>query len=146
MGPGVFRLQEQLREQTSAAFRYVWLHEEADIMHVEPTFDPNQADDDFETAVLDPSAYFATPEAIVADTSMTSDQKQRFLSEWAQDLTARQTAAQEGMVPEAAAGADNDGALLKRVSIALEQLEDHASAPKATPRQRWQRRSPPIDR
>ena len=77
---------------------------------------------DFETAVGDPAAFYADPNAIIADTTLSKSQKHRFLSGWAQDLAGRQIADAEGMAPDAAASA-RDAALLKSINAALEQME-----------------------
>ncbi len=98
-----------------------------------------ETDADFDAAVADPSAFFESPAAIVADTEMTDEQKQRFLAAWEQDITARQRAAEEGMVPEAGSGADNDAAQLKRVKAAIGQLDATPSAATTPGRSHWKR-------
>ncbi len=101
--------------------------------------DPQMADSDFDAAVSDPSAFFENPAAIVADATMTIEQKRRFLEGWAQDITARQRAAQEGMVPENPQLADNDAALLKYVMTSIDDLQTAPESSSVTGRQSWQR-------
>lgn len=108
------------------------------------TIDLTNDDVDFETAVGDPAAYYADPNAILADTSLSRTQKQRFLAEWAQDLASRQTADGEGMAPDEAPFAHDtsahEAAMLKSVNSALEQIETAPdSAPDAAVRSFWTR-------
>lgn len=86
------------------------------------------ADADFETAVGDPSSYYPDPQAIVADTTLAKAQKQRFLSEWAQDLAQRQVADSEGMAPDDSQTAALDAALLKQVHAAIAHVEAQPDA------------------
>ena len=79
-------------------------------------------------AAADPAARFANPEDIVADSEVSADQKRRFLEEWAEDLTRRQAAEDEGMAAAGAADAANEAKLLKRIHVAIESL-DQADAP-----------------
>lgn len=89
--------------------------------------------DDFETALSDPSAYYADPGAILADDELSVGQKRRFLSEWAQDLTDRLQADTEGMASADPTLMDADADLLRRVQAALETIEgssdDHGDRP-----------------
>lgn len=77
---------------------------------------------DFETALADPAAFYAHPADIVADDHLAVEQKRRFLTEWAQDLSDRQMAADEGMdsVSSSATAAEAD--MLRKINAALEQL------------------------
>lgn len=52
---------------------------------------------DCDTALADPAAYYADPQSILADDSLSYDQKRRFLEEWKADIVDRQVADQEGM-------------------------------------------------
>lgn len=88
------------------------------------TAELTEAEDDFETAVGDPAAYYPEPQAIVADTTLSKAQKQRFLSEWMQDLSQRQSADSEGMAPDDSSTAAVDAALLKQVNAALADVEE----------------------
>lgn len=95
--------------------------------------------DDFETALTDPAAYYADPEAIVADPGLSHAQKKRFLTEWEQDLTDRQVADQEGMTPTDPALQDADAELLNRIRMAIQTLETESDSEGPTPRRWWQR-------
>jgi hypothetical protein len=104
------------------------------------TSDLSDADVDFETAVGNPADYYPDPQAIVADATLSKVQKQRFLSEWAVDLTDRQTADGEGMAADDTLTAASDAMLLKQVNAALEQVEGGPdSDPSLTFRTFWAR-------
>lgn len=110
-----------------------------------PEHQPPAADQaemvDFETALNDPAAYYAGPEAILADAELGREQKMRFLSEWSQDLANRQVADDEGMT----AGEPSDeveaaeAELMKRINAALEQLKDMPHDEPETARSFWKR-------
>ncbi len=85
--------------------------------------DDEQDSVNFDTAVGDPAAYYADPQAIVADQTLARSQKLRFLTEWAQDLADRQTADGEGMAPEDNRTADMAAVRLPQVVAALAQVE-----------------------
>ncbi len=102
------------------------------------TIDLTDAEVDFETAVGDPAAYYAEPQAIVADTTLSKTQKQRFLTEWAQDLADRQVADGEGMAPDEVISA-RDAALQKQVNAALAMVEAEPDAELAGLRTLWTR-------
>lgn len=85
---------------------------------------------DYETALADPSAYYARPEDVLTDRELTLGQKQKFLTEWAQDLADRQQAAEEGMASESPADAAAEGDLLRRVRKCLEQLDGQTDSAK----------------
>jgi hypothetical protein len=97
---------------------------------------PDRPEADFETALQDPAQYYAEPEAVQADTTLSREQKLRFLNEWAQDLKDRQCAEGEGMT-----GDDVDcGPILKRVQAALAKVEaEDRPAPEGGWRTLWQR-------
>lgn len=80
-------------------------------------------DADFETVAGDPASYYADPQAIVADDSLSQAQKRRFLTEWAQDLIDRQASDNEGMAPAAGHAGHDDSALLRRVNDAIADVE-----------------------
>lgn len=96
--------------------------------------------DDFETAVKDPASYYADPEAIVADTELSLEQKRRFLSEWEQDLTDHQVADQEGMTSLDTTTRDAEAGLQDRIHSALKQLENQSDSNGAPPPRRWWQR------
>lgn len=97
------------------------------------TATPSTDEADFETAVGDPAAFYANPGAIAADATLSKAQKQRFLAEWAEDLAARETAADEGMGAEDSSAISGDAALMTNVHAAIAQVEaqpDSATAPR----------------
>lgn len=104
---------------------------------------PGREDADFDTALEDPEAFYAGPEGVVADASLTLEQKRRFLGAWAEDLNDRLRAAGEGMVAADPAAGAADADTLKRVEAALAQLEAAGTADPAEPRRLWQRLRPP---
>lgn len=85
---------------------------------------PTHDDADYETALADPAAYYAEPELVASDTSLTPGQRRRFLTEWAQDIEGRQRAMGEGMGDEDPAVADMDAQRLRRINACLEDLPD----------------------
>lgn len=104
------------------------------------TSEMTEAEVDFETAVGDPAAYYADPDAILADTTLSKTQRQRFLAAWAQDLGDRQVADGEGMAPDDTRLAAEDAALLKQVNAALADLDGAPdSDASATFRSFWRR-------
>lgn len=101
--------------------------------------DGSKGDDvDFDTAVADPAAFYAEPEAIVADSALSLGQKERFLREWALDLEARNTADDEGMLPDDSAASAGEAVLLRRVKVCLETLDGQVDADQ--PGRSWWRR------
>lgn len=72
---------------------------------------------DIERALKDPAAAFGTPDAVLGDESLTTEQKKRILECWQQDAKLLEEAAAENM----AGGEPN---LLHRVSQALLRLDD----------------------
>lgn len=104
------------------------------------TADEAQEMADFETAVGDPSAYYAAPQEIVADETLGKAQKLRFLTKWAQDLTDRQTADAEGMVPLDSRATNSDVKALRDVAAAIEEVEASPEDREiAAPRSFWSR-------
>jgi hypothetical protein len=81
---------------------------------------------DFDTAVRDPAAFYATPEAVAADADLTDGQKRRFLTAWAQDIEDRQVGIDEGMTAATTSGSDNDAERLQRIHHCLANLPDDA--------------------
>jgi len=78
-------------------------------------------EDPFDAVVVDPAAYFETPQAIVDDATLTRDEKLRLLDEWELDISERSTAADEGMVPDDSTRLDHDA----RTAVAIKSA--HAS-------------------
>lgn len=105
------------------------------------TSDLTDTEADFETAVGDPASYYPDPRAIVVDATLSKAQKQRFLTEWMQDLSQRQIADGEGMAPDDSSTAAVDAALLKQVNAAIADVEAQESdlAETSTPRTIWKR-------
>lgn len=99
---------------------------------------------DFETALADPAAYYADPQAILADAALTRDQKHRFLTEWAQDLTEHLQADQEGMAFEAPGAAATDADMLRRVLAALDRIDRGTHAADAAPATSFRKRLLPL--
>lgn len=97
---------------------------------------------DFETALADPSAYYAHPADIVGDDQLTRAQKCRFLEEWAQDVTDRQQAADEGMDSVNSADTAADADLIRSIHAGLDQLAAAKDAEDAKGRSFWRRLFP----
>lgn len=98
---------------------------------------------DFETALADPAAYYAHPADIVGDDQLSHTQKRRFLEEWAQDVSDRQQAAEEGMDSVNSAETAADADLLRKIHAGLEQVGGKADADPARPgRSFWRRLMP----
>ena len=72
---------------------------------------------DFDRALKDPAAAFETPEAVLGDGHLTTEQKRQILERWRQDAELLEKAAAENM----AGGEPN---MLHRVSKAILQLDD----------------------
>jgi hypothetical protein len=68
-------------------------------------------------AIADPTREFATPMAVVDDTGLELDEKQRILESWRKDAELLSTAQSENMT-------GGEGARLQDVSIALQKLEE----------------------
>ncbi len=67
---------------------------------------------EFDSAVLNPSAVFAAPEDVLAEKSLTREQKIEILRRWEYDASGEAVALEEGMP------GDEDG-LLRRILVAL---------------------------
>ncbi len=96
-------------------------------------------DVDYETALADPAAFYPEPEAVLADAELTHEQKQRFLEQWCQDLTDRQTADDEGMALDHQNKDASEAELLERVQACLARLKDEHSPNGARGRIFWKR-------
>jgi len=72
-----------------------------------------------ETIIKDPVKHFGTPRDVVADKSLTVDEKRRILESWAVDAQLLSVAEEESM-----GGKDRPG--LREVKLALLELEDQA--------------------
>lgn len=70
---------------------------------------------DFELAVLDPSAVFATPEEILTCNTLSRRQKIRLLQQWQYDASSIAVAEEEGMISDSEL-------LLQRILQALHRL------------------------
>jgi hypothetical protein len=69
-----------------------------------------------EKALLDPSAVFGEPEAVISDATLSREQKIEILRRWEYDSRLLQVAEEEGME-----GVSND--LLARIRDALHKLD-----------------------
>jgi hypothetical protein len=74
-----------------------------------------------ETIVKDPSKHFRAPRDVVADRTLTRDEKLRILNSWALDAQLLAVAEEENM-----AGKDRPG--LREVKLALLELENSADS------------------
>lgn len=72
--------------------------------------------DDFERAMLDPAAVFASPEQVLERTDLSKDQKVKILRSWLEDATELSVADEEGM-------GGGEPSLIERVSKTLADLE-----------------------
>ncbi len=70
-----------------------------------------------ETIIKDPDKHFRAPRDVVADQSLTRDEKRRILDSWALDAQLLAVAEEENM-----AGKDRPG--LREVKLALLELEN----------------------
>ncbi len=71
---------------------------------------------DFEQGLQNPASVFGTPEAVVAHTGLTREQKLEILRAWEYDAAETEVATEEGMP-------GGDGDLLRRVLLALASLD-----------------------
>lgn len=94
---------------------------------------------DYETALGDPAAYYADPEAVFADHDITDGQKYRFLSEWRLDLLGKQEADNEGMAPPGTTESAGEAELVKRIDASLARLKDAEQSDARGKRSFWQR-------
>lgn len=97
--------------------------------------------DDFDLVSQDPAAWYRLPQAVLDDGSLTHAEKARLLEEWARDLGDRDSAADEGMIPEAAGLADSDIRMHVRVAAAQAALAETVAddAALSSPRRLWRR-------
>jgi hypothetical protein len=72
---------------------------------------------DIEKATLNPSSVFRTPEDVLTNVALTSDQKVEILRRWEYDAAEVSVAVEEGMP-----GDDDDAGLLRRILLALDEL------------------------
>jgi hypothetical protein len=87
----------------------------------------------FDKLVSDVSKHFATPEALLADASLTREQKLALLRQWEYDLHLLQVATEENMTGDAAPGGNAER--IRDVHAAAEKLgaeldPDHGGAAK----------------
>ncbi|WP_439534057.1 hypothetical protein [Polymorphobacter sp.] len=104
---------------------------------------PHDHDDhvDFDSAVGDPAAYYAEPQSIVADDTLSREQKKRFLTEWAQDIEGRISASDEGQqLDDNSDSGSRDAALLQQINAGLEQVEESEDNDLTRPLRLWWKR------
>ena len=89
-----------------------------------PVGDPMKPD--VERALVDPSAVFATPEAVLTHAALTRTQKVEILKRWAYDAADISVAVEEGMP-----GAEET--LLRRITLALQDLTGPLDLDRAGP-------------
>lgn len=70
---------------------------------------------DYRAALLDPEAVFQTPEAVLEQTGLTTEQKIEILRRWEYDASEVAVAEEEGMVAD-------KPLILRRVLLALDRL------------------------
>jgi len=87
---------------------------------------PAAAKPDMDQALQDPGAVFATPEAVLAHPALTRAEKIAILERWAYDAADIAVAVEEGMP-------GNEEPLLRRVTLALQQLAGPLDLDKAGP-------------
>lgn len=96
---------------------------------------------DFALVRQDPAAWYRLPQAVIDDPQLDRSEKAGLLAEWALDLADRSTAADEGMVPDAAGSIDGDVRMQDRVvaaQAALATLTDDAAV-LSFPQRLWRR-------
>jgi hypothetical protein len=74
----------------------------------------------FDKLVVDVAEHFATPEALLADESLTREQKLALLRQWEYDLHLMQVATEENMTSDAPSGANAE--IIRQVHAAAEKL------------------------
>lgn len=85
---------------------------------------------DFDTAVSDPAAFYADPDAVMADPHLTNGQRRRFLEQWGRDIQRRQESLSEGMGASSMPPTGQDAEWERRIFKLLERLpEGEDSAP-----------------
>lgn len=75
-----------------------------------------------------PASRYARPQDIVDDPRLTEEQKAKLLAEWAQDLTDRSAATDEGMAPAPIDRIEKDVAVQDRIATAQASLADKGGA------------------
>ena len=86
---------------------------------------------DIDEAIRNPASVFPSPDVIVTDPQLTTDQKVSALQQWEYDMREMAVAEEEGMI-------DGDGDILQRILIALSALGypsegDHSGPSKQQP-------------
>ena len=81
---------------------------------------------DIEKALLDPSSVFGTPEDILKNQAIASDQKIEILRRWEYDAAEVSVAVEEGMPGD-------DPSLLRRIILALDELTGGADTERTGP-------------
>ncbi len=96
---------------------------------------------DFDTAIMDPAAFYASPDAVAADPDLTGGQRRRFLMEWAQDIEDRQVGVDEGMGAGDLSGSDQDAQQLQAIRACLASLpaDDGDAPPESAVARLWRR-------
>lgn len=74
----------------------------------------------FDKLVVDVAEHFATPEALLAEESLTREQKLALLRQWEYDLHLMQVATEENMAGDAPSGAIAE--IIRQVHAAAEKL------------------------
>ncbi|MGL4542822.1 MAG: hypothetical protein ACRCUI_09965 [Polymorphobacter sp.] len=94
----------------------------------------------FDIVAGDPAAYFETPQGIVDDATLNRAEKLQLLNEWALDLADRNTAVDEGMVPDHGGPLDRDVQMAAAVTAAHATVSAGAdSQVAALPLRLWKR-------
>jgi hypothetical protein len=96
--------------------------------------------DPYDIVCGDPAAYFTSPQAVLDDVNLTRAEKLELLDEWAHDLSDRNSAAEEGMIPDAAGPIDRDVTLGAAI-VAARALVDASpdTPPPSLPMRLWRR-------
>ncbi len=89
---------------------------------------------DFDTAVSDPAAFYADPDAVMADPHLTNSQRRQFLEQWGRDIQRRQESLSEGMGASSMPPTGQDSEWERRIFKLLERLPEGADS------------SPPLSR
>jgi hypothetical protein len=82
--------------------------------------EPNMDQQSFEKLVADVSKHLATPEALLAEESLSRDQKLALLRQWEYDLHLLQVATEENMTGDAPPGTNAEK--IREVHAAAEKL------------------------
>ncbi len=78
---------------------------------------------DLQAALLDPRAFFAEPQDVVANTQLSREDKLAILRQWELDALRLSASESEGM-------GGGEEAMLGRVEAAIRMLQDAAPAPR----------------